>query len=91
MGTQGRPRANQLATESFVRTTDDLGDLNRLYPGDPQGLPMARMAFAIVETMRKLRVTTLMDMHESWAFYKGRPQNGTIFLGRCDAIQTMRF
>ena len=31
------PYANKLATQSFVRTTDELGDLNRLYPGDPNG------------------------------------------------------
>ena len=82
------PRANRLATESFVRTTEALGDLNRLYPGDPRGLPMARMAFAIVETMRELGVTTLVDMHESWAFYRDRPQSGTAFLGQTVSSST---
>ncbi len=82
------PRANRLATESFVRTTEALGDLNRLYPGDPQGLPMARMAFAIVETMRELGVTTVVDMHESWAFYRDRPQSGTAFLGQTVSSST---
>ena len=39
------PRANTRAIDLFERTTDELGDLNRLYPGDPNGLPMARMAY----------------------------------------------
>ena len=82
------PWANRLATESFVRTTEALGDLNRLYPGDPQGLPMARMAFAIVETMRELGVTTVVDMHESWAFYRDRPQSGTAFLSQTVSSST---
>jgi hypothetical protein len=76
------PRANRLSTIDFVRTTDALGDLNRLYPGDPDGLPMARMANEIVQTAREFHVSYLVDMHESWAFYKDRPQNGTAFLGQ---------
>ena len=78
------PRANRLATEAFVRTTDELGDLNRLYPGSADGLPMARMALAIFETLREFHVGTLVDMHESWAFFKDRTetQRGTAFLGQ---------
>jgi hypothetical protein len=76
------PRANQLAIPAFLRTTDALGDLNRLYPGDPNGLPMERMAAEIVETLRAFHVGVVIDMHESWAFYKDRPLNGTAFLGQ---------
>ena len=76
------PRANRLADYAFVRTMPELGDLNRLYPGDPYGLPMARMAFEITETAKELHVTHVVDMHESWAFYNGRPQNGTAYLGQ---------
>jgi hypothetical protein len=76
------PRANRLATLAFVRTTDELGDLNRLYPGNPDGLPMERMAFEIMNTIREYHVNVVVDMHESWAFYKDRTQNGTAFLGQ---------
>jgi hypothetical protein len=76
------PRANKLAIGSFVRTTDEMGDLNRAYPGKPDGLPMEQMAAQIVDFLREFRVSVLVDMHESWAFYKDRPQNGTAFLGQ---------
>jgi Succinylglutamate desuccinylase / Aspartoacylase family len=78
------PRANTLAVQQFVRTTDDLGDLNRLYPGDDSGLPMARMASEIVATLRQCHVSLLIDMHESWAFFRDRTdtQTGTAFLGQ---------
>ena len=76
------PRANQVAIPLFERTTDALGDLNRLYPGNPEGLPMERMASAIVDTLKRYHVDIVVDMHESWAFYKDRPQNGTAFLGQ---------
>lgn len=76
------PRANRLATLGGVRTTAALGDLNRQYPGNPDGLPMARMAAEITETARQFHVSHLIDMHESWAFYNNRPQNGTAFLGQ---------
>lgn len=76
------PRANKLAIQQFVRTTDDLADLNRAYPGKPDGLPMERMAAEIVARMNQFHVSHVIDMHESWAFYKDRPQNGTAYLGQ---------
>lgn len=84
------PRANLLATRQFVRTTDELGDLNRLYPGDPNGLPMARMAYEIVQTLREFKASVLVDMHESWAFYSDRTetQTGTAFLGQTVSSST---
>jgi Succinylglutamate desuccinylase / Aspartoacylase family len=78
------PRANLLATQLFVRTTDELGDLNRLYPGSKDGLPMAQMAYEIVTMLRQYHVSHLIDMHESWAFFSDRTetQTGTAFLGQ---------
>lgn len=76
------PRANILATRAFVRTTDELGDLNRMYPGSPTGRPMQRMAAAIIEVARESGVDLLIDMHESWGFFAERTQNGTAFLGQ---------
>jgi hypothetical protein len=76
------PRANKLAINLFERTTDELGDLNRAYPGNPSGKPMEVMADQIIQTLREFRVNVLIDMHESWAFYNNRAQNGTAFLGQ---------
>lgn len=86
------PRANQLAIRDFVRTTEELGDLNRLYPGDSAGLPMAQMARQIVEALREFRAGVLLDLHESWAFYRDRTatQAGTAYLGQTVTSSTPR-
>src|SRR5690606_11190800 len=77
------PRMNVEAIEGFVRTTEELGDLNRLFPGDAASeLPMERMAAALVEAATELRAEVLLDLHESWGFYAGRVQSGTAFLGQ---------
>ncbi|GIW13431.1 MAG: hypothetical protein KatS3mg062_0870 [Tepidiforma sp.] len=77
------PRANVTAMAAFVRTFDDIGDLNRLYPGDPASpLAMERMAHAILEAAREFAVTLLLDLHESWAFYAELPGAGTGALGQ---------
>jgi hypothetical protein len=69
-------RANVQAIAGFVRTTDEIGDLNRLYPGDPGSpLLMERMTALILDACREFHATLLLDMHESWAFfaeYEGR-------------------
>ena len=78
------PRANVAAIALLQRTTDDLGDLNRLYPGafDAE-LPMARMAAHIVAAARRYGVGVVLDLHESWGFYAERGENaGTAFLGQ---------
>jgi hypothetical protein len=76
------PRANRVATVAFDRT-GGVGDLNRLYPGNHDAsMPMARMAAQIIDVAREFHVDVLLDMHESWSFYKDRTQNGTAFLGQ---------
>ena len=82
------PRANILATRLLVRTTDELGDLNRLYPGSADGLPMERMAAAILDLAREFGADLLIDMHESWGFFAERVQNGTAFLGQTVTAST---
>lgn len=78
------PRSNVRAIASFVRTFDDIGDLNRLYPGSAASpLFMEQMAFQFLETCREFSVEILLDMHESWAFYAEYPPNsGTGALGQ---------
>ncbi len=78
------PRANVQALNAFVRTFDTIGDLNRLYPGNPESqLLMEQMAHSILELCREFRAEVLLDMHESWAFYAEYPPNsGTGALGQ---------
>lgn len=85
------PRANELAIVRFLREREGEGDLNRQYPGDPNGeLPMSRLAAEITALARELRTEVLLDLHESWAFYidreargfVNRQQSGTAFLGQ---------
>jgi hypothetical protein len=77
------PRANVVAIAEHVRTLPELGDLNRLYPGDPKAkLPMSKMAAAIVGVIREFNVQVLYDMHESWDFFAERTENGNAFLGQ---------
>lgn len=78
------PRSNVQAIASFVRTFDEIGDLNRLYPGRADSpFLMERLAFAFLETCREFKVEVLLDMHESWAFYAEYPPNsGTGALGQ---------
>jgi hypothetical protein len=77
------PRANIVATRLLQRTTEELGDLNRLYPGSPLAeLPMARMASRIVSLARQYDAELLLDMHESWQFYVERTIQGTAAIGQ---------
>lgn len=78
------PRANVTALAAFVRTFEEIGDLNRLYPGDRDSpLMMEQMAHAILDAAREFNARLLFDMHESWAFYAEYPPNsGTGALGQ---------
>lgn len=76
------PRANAVAVSAGQRTMPEMGDLNRLYPGDPNGMPMARMAASIIDLAKEFHVQVLYDMHESWSFYAGRAANGNAYLGQ---------
>lgn len=78
------PRANVTAIAGFVRTTDEVGDLNRLYPGDSSSsFAMERMAAEILALAREFEATVLLDMHESWGFYAEYPEGtGTIAIGQ---------
>ncbi|MFN0095386.1 MAG: succinylglutamate desuccinylase/aspartoacylase family protein, partial [Dehalococcoidia bacterium] len=73
-------RCNVPAIAAFERTTD--ADLNRAYPGKLDGQPMERMAYVITELCRELKATLLLDMHESWAFFREYPGTGTGALGQ---------
>ncbi|EHM10848.1 putative deacylase [Thermanaerovibrio velox DSM 12556] len=40
-------------------------NLNRAYPGDPAGTPAERLAYAIMELLRRERVDLAFDLHEA--------------------------
>lgn len=62
------PRANALAIEKNARTLSEIGDLNRAYPGRSDGTPAERIAFEIVQLMKKYNVAMVLDLHEGYAF-----------------------
>ncbi len=76
------PRANEGAIIAGSRTAPGLSDLNRSYPGDAQGSPMARLAAEIVSLVDEFAVDAVLDLHESWGFYENRPYRDTAFLGQ---------
>ena len=77
------PRANATAIPLFERTTTELGDLNRLYPGNAESaFPMERMAHAIVAVASEFKAEYALDLHESWGFYVEYPGQGTSALGQ---------
>jgi len=40
-------------------------NLNRAYPGDPNGTPTERLAYGIMELLRKENITLAFDLHEA--------------------------
>lgn len=40
-------------------------NLNRAYPGDPNGTPTERLAYGIMELLRKEKITLAFDLHEA--------------------------
>lgn len=40
-------------------------NLNRAYPGDPDGTPVERLAYGIMELLRKENITLAFDLHEA--------------------------
>lgn len=58
------PRANNLALIKGVRTLPKIKDINRAYPGKPDGTPAQRIAFEISSLMKKYNVAMVIDLHE---------------------------
>ena len=40
-------------------------NLNRVYPGDPEGTPVEQLAFAIMQVLRQKKVALAVDLHEA--------------------------
>ena len=72
------PEANRVAVRLRARRAPvpdgvdiERGNLNRCYPGDPNGLPLERVAHEIMDLARKESVDLLLDLHESPRFHLG--------------------
>lgn len=63
------PRANNLALNRRVRTLPEITDINRAYPGRPDGNPAEQIAFAISSLMKKYNVSMVIDLHEGRTFH----------------------
>lgn len=77
------PEANRVAVLKNKRRIPvpkgvdiEKGNLNRCYPGDPDGLPMERMAHQITELIRSENVDLLLDLHESRFFHLEKKREG---------------
>ena len=63
------PRVNTLALDQGVRTLPHIGDINRAYPGTPDGSPAEQIAYAVTSLLEQYNVTLLIDLHEGRAFH----------------------
>ena len=69
------PRANILACEGNVRCFPPEINLNRVYPGNPQGNFVEKLASEIFSLMKRYNIGLLLDLHESIEFYRKNPKN----------------
>ncbi len=69
------PRANIFACEENVRCFPPEINLNRVYPGNPQGNSIEKLASGIFNLMKRYDIGLLVDLHESVEFYKKNPKN----------------
>jgi len=69
------PRANILACEENVRCFPTEINLNRVYPGNPKGNSVEKIAYEIFNLMKKYDIGLLVDLHESIEFYRKNPKN----------------
>jgi len=74
------PLANVLAVENFNRrvtvpegSDQEKGNLNRCYPGDPDGLPMEQLAYHIQQLAAEHHVDVFIDLHEARYLHLNTP------------------
>jgi len=69
------PKANILACLKDVRCYPSDINLNRVYPGNPQGNSVEKLAYEIFSLMKTYDIGLLVDLHESIEFYSKNPKN----------------
>jgi predicted deacylase len=74
------PKANKQAVEINSRTSDNKIDLNRSYPGNPEGNDIEKLAYEIFSVIKEFEPDVIIDLHESMDFHtEGRLGNSIIF------------
>jgi hypothetical protein len=70
------PEANRQSVIHFSRRIPvppgeniERGNLNRCYPGDPDGLPMEQLAYQIQQLAELHNISILIDLHEALYFH----------------------
>lgn len=79
------PEANRIADSLNSRRIPvpkgvaiEKGNLNRCYPGNPDGLPMERLAHQVTQFMMEHEIDLVLDLHESPKFHlESKDENGS--------------
>ena len=63
------PYANAQAVQAYTRTAPDGTDMNRSYPGDPEGNDIQALAAEIIALVGEFGPVAVVDMHEGRNLY----------------------
>lgn len=86
------PQANKPGSEAARRTVQGSLDLNRAYPGHPQGDAAMQLAHAIVRDIEKAQPVVVLDLHEAAVFARGRDFLGNkVIYTTLDGIEDLFF
>jgi len=75
------PRANKKAVEINSRTADNKIDLNRSYPGNPEGNNIEKLSYEIFSIIEEFEPDVIIDLHESLDFHTEGRLGNSIILG----------
>ena len=77
--------ANPFGAEQAKRRTEEERDLNRNFPGNPDGCDAERIAAAIYEDIKEKKPTLLLDLHEAVQEGEGEDALGNSLI--CQSIE----
>lgn len=72
--------ANANGAKNITRYVVDRQDLNRSFPGDPEGNEAERFAYALLEDIRDKQPDLLLDLHEAIVYTEGRDFLGSTLI-----------
>lgn len=71
------PKVNTVGVRARTRNMDE-DNLNRMYPGDPNGIAAERLADQVTGIMQQYSVTMVIDCHEALGYNKNGGLGNTI-------------
>lgn len=84
--------ANTNGAKDFRRYVTGKQDLNRSFPGDPEGNEAQRIAHAIFEDIREKQPVFLFDLHEAIVYTAGRDFLGsTLIFTKLEGMEDLFF